>query len=211
MDFLRMKDAANYLGVSTITLRKYCNEGKVPYSWSITKQRIFDKTELSQYKNSKLGIQPSPISVIYYARSSSNDDASIESQLSKLTTEYGEPTHVFKDKGSGLNDKRKGLNSLLNKIEDNHSNGLKTIVYVTQKDRLTRFGIEYLERFFKIQNAEFISINDEITKEPEAVLMNDFMSLIASFSGKFYRLRGWKEQKQLIEKAKNTLEEKQNV
>ena len=28
--------------------------------------------------------------------------------------------------------------------------------------------------------------------------MQDFMSLLASFSGKFYRLRGWKQQQKFL-------------
>ena len=41
-------------------------------------------------------------------------------------------------------------------------------------------------------------------------LLKDFMSLIASFSGKFYRLRGYEQQKQLLTKLGDELETKSN-
>lgn len=44
---------------------------------------------------------------------------------------------------------------------------------------------------------------------PQEVLMQDFMSLIASFSGKLYRLRGYDNQKKLLSKAGDYIEQKQ--
>lgn len=41
------------------------------------------------------------------------------------------------------------------------------------------------------------------------IIMQDFMSLIASFSGKFYRLRGYDSQKKLLSKAGDYIEQKQ--
>lgn len=41
-------------------------------------------------------------------------------------------------------------------------------------------------------------LDSDETKEPHEVLMQDFMSLLASFSGKFYRLRGWKQRQQFL-------------
>jgi hypothetical protein len=38
--------------------------------------------------------------------------------------------------------------------------------------------------------------------------MEDFMSLLTSFSGKFYRLRGWEQQRKLVDKVSKNLEGK---
>ena len=38
--------------------------------------------------------------------------------------------------------------------------------------------------------------------------MEDFMSLWASFSGKFYRLRGWEQQRKLVDNVSKNLEGK---
>ena len=38
--------------------------------------------------------------------------------------------------------------------------------------------------------------------------MEDFMSLLTSFSGKFYRLRGWEQQRKLVDNVSKNLEGK---
>ena len=38
--------------------------------------------------------------------------------------------------------------------------------------------------------------------------MQDFMSLFASFTGKFYRVRGYEQQKKFLEDIDNTIKEK---
>lgn len=40
--------------------------------------------------------------------------------------------------------------------------------------------------------------------------MEDFMSLIASFSGKFYRLRGYQQQRELLSTAEKKISEKES-
>lgn len=39
--------------------------------------------------------------------------------------------------------------------------------------------------------------------EGQEALIQDFMSLLASFSGKFYRLRGWEQQKRFLSDVNN--------
>lgn len=84
----------------------------------------------------------------------------------------------------------------------------KVKVYATNKDRLTRFGFTYLAELFLAYGAEVVVLDSSETREPHAVLMEDFMSLMASFSGKFYRLRGWEQQRKLINSVSKNLEGK---
>ena len=69
-------------------------------------------------------------------------------------------------------------------------------VYVSYKDRLTRFGFEYLKTIAEIHETKIIVLNKEdkrTSKSIEAELVEDMMSLIASFSDKFYDLRSRRE------------------
>lgn len=43
---VRVKDAAEILGVSAVTVRRWCNEGKLEYSLSAAGQRLFDEKYL---------------------------------------------------------------------------------------------------------------------------------------------------------------------
>ena len=52
----------------------------------------------------------------------------------------GVPTYVISDIGSGMNEKRKNFNKLIDLITSNEID--------TYKDRLTRFNFELLENLF---------------------------------------------------------------
>ena len=93
---------------------------------------------------------------------------------------------VLKEVGSGLNDKRKKLMELINLV----CNDQVRNIYVTYKDRLTRFGFNYLEEMFKNHDVQIIVVKDKKEeKDVKEELVDDMMSLIASFSGKLYGMR----------------------
>lgn len=204
-DYLRVGQAAKFLGISPSTVRLWCQNGKLNYHVSITGEKIFYPAELENFKREMLGLAPDTGKTFFYVRSSSGDDVLISTQLEKLKATYGEPDKVFQDKSSGLNEKRKGLKALLHAVKSEEG---KVKVYITNKDRLTRFGFSYLEELLSAYGAEIIVLDSMKTREPHAVLMEDFMALLASFSGKFYRLRGWEQQRKLIDNVTKKLEGK---
>lgn len=196
---IRIKQAAEILGISTNTLRNWCDQGRIPYEMSVSGQRVFNEQELIDYKNEKLGVSPPEKKTVFYVRSSSSDDVTMDTQIEKLTQEYGTPHKIYRDKASGLKDNRSGLNSLFSDITSGkHDIGT---VAITNKNRLTRFGYRYIERFLEYADVKIVILDSDETKEPYEVLMSDFMSLIASFSGEIYRLRGWEQRKKLLNKA----------
>ena len=63
-------------------------------------------------------------------------------------------------------------------------------VFITYKDRLTRFGFHYLETIFKSKGVEIVVMKQKKEKlSVEKELTDDMMSLIASFSGKLCGMR----------------------
>ena len=128
----------------------------------------------------------------------------METQREVLEAAYGKPVKVFSDKASGLNERRKGLSSMLHWV-DSHPG---TNVCVTAKDRLTRFGFTYLEMLIQDRGGKVFVLDDEATKEPHEALMGDFMALLASFSGRFYRIRGWDQQRRLLADAGDVINER---
>ena len=191
---IRVTEAAKILGVSPITVRRWCNDGKLEYSLSAAGQRVFDREYLESLRDKANGIEVEP-DTIFYVRSSSKNDVLTETQLTKLAQKFGEPDFTFSDNASGLNENRKGLNKLINHVIEASN---PVVVYVTNKDRLTRFGFKYIERLLNSRNCEIVVLDSDNTKEPLEVLMQDFMSLLASFSGKYYRLRGWEQRKKFL-------------
>ena len=98
---------------------------------------------------------------------------------------------IIRDTGSGLNTKRKGLVRLI-EMAKNHE--IKRI-FITSKDRLTRFGYEYLEELFAMAGVELTALQEKENKDLQEELVDDMISLLASFSGKLYRIRGNKKKK----------------
>ena len=99
---------------------------------------------------------------------------------------------VVEECGSGLNDARKHLTSLLR-------DKAITRVVVEHKDRLTRFGFNYLK---ELAHFDIVVIN-EVT-EDEKDLMQDFVSLVTSFTARLYgRRRTKRATEKLIKELKD--------
>jgi len=111
--------------------------------------------------------------------------------------------YEIKDNASGLNENRKGLNRLLDLAE----RGEITDIIITNKDRLTRFGYAYLERHLNRLGVTIHVLHSKRETSAEQELLDDFMALIASFSGRFYKMRDKAHKLELLQKAQKELEE----
>ena len=120
--------------------------------------------------------------------------------LKKYVISNGSNPKVFSDIGSGMNEKRPGLISLMNEITQNKISK----VVISHKDRLTRFGFGYLETIFKMYNTEIEIINLEDDKSFQEELTEDLISIIHHFSMKFYG----KRKNQVIDFSKQLKETK---
>ena len=93
--------------------------------------------------------------------------------------------YIFKDIASGMNENRKDLNELIKLVVENKVNK----VFISYKDRLTRFGYNYFEYIFKMFGTEIEVVN--LTKEEDfqTELTQDLISIIHHFSMKMYSNR----------------------
>jgi len=191
------KEVATILNVTTRTLRNYEYRGKLKYKRNEYNRRYITKEDLIEFvKSNNLYTDMVVFDKrdVVYARVSSNEQKQ-KGDLDRQAVHIVETNPslvnpiIMKEVGSGLNDKRKQLQSLINMVEDDMVNN----VYVTYRDRLTRFGFNYLEEMFKKHNVSIIVCNnEEVDKSANEELVEDMMSLIASFSGKLYGLRSKK-------------------
>jgi putative resolvase len=62
-----------------------------------------------------------------------------------------------------------------------------TRIIVEHKDRLTRFGFVYLEQWMKSRGCSIEVINEAANDKDD--LMQDFVSLVTSFTARLYGLR----------------------
>ena len=80
------------------------------------------------------------------------------------------------------------------------------VVVVAYKDRLTRFGFEYLGYFFKQYGVRVEVVYGEELKDAYQELVGDLLAIVTIFTGKLYGMRSRKK-KQLVQGFKKLLEE----
>lgn len=182
--YLKIGDVATQLGVSPQTVRRYEAKGLLTPIRSITNQRLYLQSDVDNI----LGKHDKPDIIVFYVRESNSSEDythALETQQQLLEAAFGTPTKVFKDKASGLNENRKGLNTMLEAAKRGEFN----VLCIATKDRLTRFGYTYLEQLLKNFGVRIQILEDCKILSAHEELIQDFMSLLASFSGKYYRLR----------------------
>lgn len=197
---LKIGEAAQYLNVSQDTLRKWDKANKLKPLETAGGHRRYDTDALDEFLGKKKKeIKETSIVCATYARVNSHEqkqkgDLDRQSQrLSEYCAKKGLlVTHIIKDVGSGLNDNRSGFIRLTNLIIQGKVNKL----VIEHKDRLTRFQFNLIKKMFESCGCEVIVINGlDVSNEEE--LAADIMSLLASFSGKFYGRRSAERRKKM--------------
>lgn len=191
---MKLVQWAKLQGITYRTAYTWFKEGKIPNS--------------TQYPSGTIIISDPPVvrnndadssCAIYCRVSNHSRRKELEYQVQRCETFCSAKglvvTKVYKEVASGMNDKRKELLKMLN---NNHS-----IIVVENKDRLTRFGFNYLETLLLKLNTKIIVMNE--TNEDEQDLMKDLVSIITSFCCRLYGLRRTKNK---VQKIKDILDEK---
>ena len=133
------------------------------------------------------------VACIYARVSSSENRDNLERQAERLiqfaTARGYIISRIVKEVGSGLNDQRKKLVSVLK--DDSY-----TVLVVEHKDRLTRFGTNYIITLFEKLGKRVEIING--SENPKDDLMADFAAVITSFCSRLYGLRRAKRKTEKI-------------
>jgi IS element ISTsi1 orfA, putative resolvase len=202
-DTYKPKDIAQFLGVTTRTLQNWDKDDKIHFQRdTISNRRFMSKDDVIKLLDDNGLLFDDTIDKkrdIIYARVSSHDQKAygdLDRQVQFLIDSNDDLQNVLvlSEVGSGLNDKRKKLQQLLKMVMNNEVNR----VFITYRDRLTRFGFHYLETMFNLKGVEIIIVKQQTeVVSVEQELMNDMMSLIASFSGKLYGMRSKQNRKKV--------------
>lgn len=186
---MKLRDYANRLGVSYRTAWNHFNEGLIEGAYKLSNGTIIVPEE-------KIIENVQEHGVVLYARTSSSQNKKMLDEQSKRLETYAiargyKIKKIIKEFGSGLNDTRKQLSSVLkeNKYDK---------IIVEHKDRLTRFGFEW----FRLLTNDRIEVINQ-TKENDEDLTQDFIAIIHSFSARLYGQRKSKRIKVEIKKSLN--------
>lgn len=180
MKYVKGNDACGRLGVCMNTLRKMADDGRIE-TIRVSGQRRYNV-------DAYLGLQQQQSTVCYCRVSSHKQRDDLDRQVAFMQEKYPH-AEVIKDIGSGLNFKRKGLKTILERA----MRGGRLHVVVAHRDRLARFGSE-LVRFVIESNGGRLVVLSEDSLSPEQELTKDLLNIIHVFSCRMHGLRHYKKQ-----------------
>jgi putative resolvase len=183
--FVSSNKAANVLNVHSNTLRTWESKGLIKsYRSTPRGQRRYD---VESFLKNKKAIEVKKDNICYCRVSSRNQKEDLINQVKFLKDKF--PEHdTIQDIGSGLNYKRKGLKTIL----DRAIKGTIGQVVVTYKDRLCRFGFDVFEYIINSSGGEIlVLIKDD--SSPQEEMVKDLTSIIHVFSCRLYGLRRYKK------------------
>ena len=193
---MKLSDYAKNLGMEYRTVWNWYKAGKIPNSFKTPGGSIVVMDAESIRDDY----------VVTYARvSSSENKDNLNTQSDRLQQFCIANGWIIKENikeiGSGINDNRKKLQKLLN-------NDKATKIVVEHKDRLTRFGFRYLDTMCSRLGCEIIVINTSDNDKED--LMQDLVSIITSFTARYYGLRrGKRKTEQIIKELKDEHNQKE--
>ncbi len=199
------REACRRLGISFITLKRWIYSGKIRAVRTPTGRWMIPESEIEKIISGKEGTRE--VRAIIYARVSSSDQKKdLERQIEYLTQYCSAKGYrvidILSDVASGLKTNRRGLFKLFKYVIGRQID----VIVVTYKDRLTRFGFEYLEYFFKQYGVRIEVVYGEEPKDAYQELVEDLLAIITRFAGKLYGMRSHKK-KRLVQGFKKLLEE----
>ncbi|MCK9324140.1 MAG: IS607 family transposase [Bacteroidales bacterium] len=193
---LKTTEASKYIGVSINTIKTLANNGKIKSFKTTGGHRRFMQEDLDSFTG-KVAIQPEKLTVVYARGSTHKQKENLERQkdrLRKHAENKGYKYMLIDEIASGINEKRKGLHKVINLIFE----GKVERVLIEYKDRLARFGYEYLWAIFRNLGIKVEIIQDK-TQKYEEELAEDIMKILTCYSARYYGARGGRKKKNKAE------------
>lgn len=186
---MRTKEVLELLKVHRVTLNRYVREGKIRVTKMSNGRYEYNDDDVYSFigkRKEKHGTK-----IISYSRVSTQSQ---KDQLKEQTIRiYNSCVAMgivldeqFEDIGSGMSSDRKNFDKVCQMI---FKGEVDTLV-IENKDRLTRFGFDTFEKFFKYFGTTILVLNDKIeNKSYEQELTEDLISVIHYFTMKSYSHR----------------------
>ena len=190
--WIKPKEAAEILRVTPITLIRWDKEGKINSSRTPSGQRRYDLQDIKNHAGvyTPYNKKTQKHKVCYCRVSSQKQSDDLERQKDFFRHKYPNH-HMVTDVGSGLNWKRKGLQTIL---EQAMSGNISEVV-VAHRDRLCRFAFELLEFIFKHNGVKLVVLDKTNDQSSSSELTDDILSIIHVYSCREMGKRRYRKQK----------------
>ena len=170
------KKATELLQITPKALRIWDKEGKIRTFRTPSGQRRYNLTDIQNI----MGRNPShdqKEKICYSRVSSSKQVDDLTRQTAFFQSKF--PNHIMvTDVGSGINWKRKGFKTILDKAMHHTISE----VVVAHRDRLCRFAFELLEWIFHQNGVKLVVLDQENEQSTEQELSDDILSIIHIYS-----------------------------
>lgn len=181
MRYVTSKQICNELQISKTTLMCWRRSGKVSCKELSPKKILYDIDSIIEQPECKV-----KRIAIYGRVSNTKQKGDLDRQLEMLRSFVVNSGNVItvelSDIASGMNESRSGLTTLLELV---HSGQIDEVV-ITYKDRLTRFGFNYFNDWFKRFGVSITILNSTKEEDFQQELTNDLITIIDYFSMKLY-------------------------
>ena len=201
--YITIKEACRLSGLHQNTLRKLGDEQTIKCYKTPGGQRRFDKLDLEKMCNSiPINTETTRTNFIYTRVSSKKQMDDLSRQITYIQSKRPEfnTYTTLSDIGSGINFKRKGLQTIL----DSCLQGVIGEVVIAHRDRLSRFGFELIKCFITKAGGSITVLDDDGHKSTEQELAEDLLSIVHIYSCKQMGKRSYKSSK--IKKPKDSIE-----
>lgn len=201
MRYVSAKEARDYFQIGGNTLKVWKDKGKIKYKRFTKRKILYDIDSFDEKTN-----YDKKENAIYARVSNTKQKNDLEHQIETIKnymlSNGIEPNIIYSEIASGMNENRQQLNKLINDVI---SHKIDTI-YITYKDRLTRFGFDYFKNLFEKFDTKIKVLNetDSNNIDYNNELANDIISIIHHFSMKLYsnRRKQLKEIEHIIKSEK---------
>ena len=174
--WITTKKTTELLSITTKTLRIWDQEGKIRTIRTPSNQRRYNLSDI-QYIINGYNNTTKKEKICYCRVSSKKQMDDLERQKDFFRSRY--PEHILvTDIGSGINWKRKGLKTIL----DKSMRGDISEVVVAHRDRLCRFAFELLEWIFSTNKVRLLVLNENKEQSSDQELSDDILSIIHVYS-----------------------------
>lgn len=177
---MKLSTWAKNKGISYGTALRWIKENKFPVPYEKLETGTILVKDIGEIKPNKY--------IIYGRVSSSSRKDDLDRQIERLRLFSASKGFTISDEiteiASGMNDKRPKLLKLL---QDKNCN-----IIIEHKDRLTRFGFNYIKTLLNNDNREIIIMNET---EEKMDIVQDFIDAITSMCSRIYGQRSGKNKK----------------
>jgi putative resolvase len=180
-EYIPLRKASLLVGLQGRTIRNYAKKDIFKTYTSPSGQILYNRQSLLTYINDSSNIKETDEKrfIIYCRVSSKKQSDDLQRQIDLARDLY--PSYeVITDIGSGINFKRKGLQTILRYAVEKQISEL----VVFHKDRLARFGFEVIEQVINLSGGKIKVVGDEVHKSSEQELAEDLLSIITIYSCK---------------------------